>query len=444
MLGSFPKNIFFTLHKKIKTLFKRPFLKNVAVLAGGTAASQAIALAFSPILTRLYGPEAYGIQGVFMTVVTILATAASFSYPIAIVLPKSDEEASSLSRLAIYVGFFASLVLFPAFYVVGDKFLDLLNAEQISEFIYLIPLAVFISILVSVATQWMIRKREFVITSRIGVVMAVLTTSAKTGLGLLYPSALMLIVINTMSGIFNSFLLYFGWKSKNPRHEYKAESAISVAKRCLSTAERYKDFPLIRMPQSLVNVFSQGFPVIFLSAYFGAASVGYYSIATAVLSMPSAVIGGSVMQVFYPRFNDAVHASENVFSLLFRATVGMAAVGIVPFGIFGLFGEDIFSIIFGRQWARAGEYCEWLSLMLFSMFINRPALSAISVMRKQGVLLGYECFSLMLKVCALYIGFMWANSDLVALAAFAALGAVANIVFLGYALLACKRVYLLD
>lgn len=442
MLSSFPKNIFFALHKKIKVIFKSPFLKNVVVLAGGTAASQAIAFAFSPILTRLYGPEAYGIQGLFMTVVNIFAAVASLSYQVAIVLPNSDEEASSLSRLAIYVGFFASLALFPAFYVSGDKFLDLLNAKQISGFIYLIPPAVFISVLVSVATQWLIRKKEFVITSRVGVFMSVLTNSAKVGLGALYPSALMLIIINTVSGVFNSFLLYFDWKRKNPKHKYKVDSTFPVARLYLSTAAKYKDFPLIRMPQNLVNVLSQGVPIVFLSAYFGADSVGYYSIATAVLSMPSAVIGGSVMQVFYPRFNDAVHASENVFSLLLRATVGMAAVGIVPFGIFGLFGQDIFLIIFGQQWARAGEYCEWLSLVLFSMFINRPALSAISVMRKNGALLGYECISLILKACAIYIGFMWKNSDLVALATFAALGAVANIIFLCYALLACRRVYL--
>jgi len=41
------------------------FVRNVAIVATGTAGAQAITMAFSPINTRLYGPEAFGILGTF-------------------------------------------------------------------------------------------------------------------------------------------------------------------------------------------------------------------------------------------------------------------------------------------------------------------------------------------------------------------------------------------
>ncbi|MBO1928615.1 hypothetical protein J4731_01440 [Providencia rettgeri] len=45
---------------------------------------------FSPIITRLYGPEVFGILGTFTAILTVITPIAALTYPIAIVLPKSD------------------------------------------------------------------------------------------------------------------------------------------------------------------------------------------------------------------------------------------------------------------------------------------------------------------------------------------------------------------
>src|SRR5699024_8009724 len=82
---------------------KKPFVRNVIILASGTAAAQIIAMALSPIITRLYGPEAYGLMGTFMAIVSIVAPIAALTYPIAIVLPKSDQDAKGIIRLSILI-----------------------------------------------------------------------------------------------------------------------------------------------------------------------------------------------------------------------------------------------------------------------------------------------------------------------------------------------------
>ncbi|UCZ56541.1 hypothetical protein LGV61_12545 [Desulfurispirillum indicum] len=38
-------------------LYNSKFIRNVAIVASGTAAAQAITMAFAPIITRIYGPE---------------------------------------------------------------------------------------------------------------------------------------------------------------------------------------------------------------------------------------------------------------------------------------------------------------------------------------------------------------------------------------------------
>ncbi len=47
------------------------FARGAAVLGSGTALGQLILVAFSPVLSRLYTPEAYGVYGLYQTFVGI-------------------------------------------------------------------------------------------------------------------------------------------------------------------------------------------------------------------------------------------------------------------------------------------------------------------------------------------------------------------------------------
>ena len=51
------------------------FGRGVAVLAGGTAFGQALAIIASPILTRLYGPEDFGVLAVYTSIIGIAGEA---------------------------------------------------------------------------------------------------------------------------------------------------------------------------------------------------------------------------------------------------------------------------------------------------------------------------------------------------------------------------------
>src|SRR5699024_6023368 len=84
-------------------LMKSTFVRNVFIMATGTAGAQAVTMALSPIVTRLYGPEAFGIMGTFTALTRIIIPVAALTYPIAIVLPKSDKNAKGLIKLSLYI-----------------------------------------------------------------------------------------------------------------------------------------------------------------------------------------------------------------------------------------------------------------------------------------------------------------------------------------------------
>jgi O-antigen/teichoic acid export membrane protein len=156
------------------------------------------------------------------------------------------------------------------------------------------------------------------------------------------------------------------------------------------------------------------------------------------LSVPAGLIGGSVMQVFYPRFNEAVQNGENLAGLMLKATIGMGIVGFAPFVIVVAFGPFLFDLVFGGEWRTAGEYAQWLALWLFFAFLNRPAVSAMPALRSQDALLMYEVISVILRTIALYIGFSVLKSDIGAMSVFSVIGALLNAFLIMYVIHLCQ------
>lgn len=402
-------------------------MRNVATVATGTAAAQVIAMAFAPMITRLYGPEAFGLQGIFVSVAGLLTTVAALGYPTAIVLPRSDSDAVGLAKLSILIAGVICILTTIALALFGTQILSILNADAIEQFIYLIPAAMFFSVLAGVLGQWLIRKKAFGVSARYVVITTFITSGTKTGLGFVYPSGIALILTNTIGALLGTLLTYIGWRRhlRNKIRSNRVSSPAETSASILNLARRYYDFPLLRTPQNVINAFSQSLPMLILAAYSGPGAVGQYSIAIAMLGIPASLIGGSVMAVFYPRINEAIHNRENARSLIIKATLGMAVTGAPPFLAVIILGPWLFEFAFGTGWRTAGEYSQWLSMWLFLQYVNKPAVSAIPALKMQGGLLVYEIFSTGSKVFVLWLGFVLFGSDLVAIALFSVFGIIA-------------------
>ncbi|MGQ9623675.1 MAG: lipopolysaccharide biosynthesis protein, partial [Candidatus Caldatribacteriaceae bacterium] len=86
------------------------FGRSVLLLAGGTALGQAVTVLVSPILTRLYSPEDFGVFGVYASLLGIVAVIASLRYEYAIPLPEEDETAANI--LALCFGVLLGMTVF--------------------------------------------------------------------------------------------------------------------------------------------------------------------------------------------------------------------------------------------------------------------------------------------------------------------------------------------
>ena len=84
------------------------YARNVIKLMMGTSLAQAIPIAISPILTRLYSPEEFGRFALYMAVAMIASVLVTGRYELAIMLPRHDKDALHITVLAMGLGMFFS------------------------------------------------------------------------------------------------------------------------------------------------------------------------------------------------------------------------------------------------------------------------------------------------------------------------------------------------
>lgn len=417
-------------------------LRNILTVVTGTAGAQAITLAFMPVITRIYGPEAYGVLGTFLSVTLMLIPIAALTYPIAIVLPKRDDDARGLARLSLITALVLSGLVASGLLLFGDQLAVALEIQIIQPYLMLIPLVMFSGAALEICQQWLFRTQRFRITARVAVANSLLFNGLRTVAGLVQSSALVLVCTTALQQALHAAMLGVSmWRAgpHTPTHADPEEEGGRARMRDL--ARRHSDFPKYRAPVMLINAVSQHLPTLVLAAYFGPAAAGFFALCKQALSMPTNLIGKSVADVYYPRITRAIHDREPVAAMLVKATTALALVGLVPFATVAVLGPWLFSLVFGEQWHVAGEYARWLALAEYAVFISRPCVVAVPALSLQGRFLLFEVFSTSLRVLALFGGALVIGNALATVQAFAAASIVIYLSLVVIVTIAARRWY---
>lgn len=396
------------------------FVRNVITVATGIAAAQAISLIFAPFLTRLYGPEAFGALAAFTAMVNIITPLATLGYANAIVMPATEEGATAVARLSLVSAAIVAPMVLLAVTLFEGQLASWTGLASTPGLLYLIPLYLVMAALLSVADQTAIREGLFKAKAVAYVGSTLLVNIGKLASGFLAPSGLVLILFLMVVKTLN-FLLLLARVPKQGAFEARRWFGADGIRHA---ASEQRDFLIYRMPQSIINAVSFGFPVLALSALFGASVAGQYSIATLVLGGPIMLLGQSVLEVFFPRITEVVRKHPGgAVTHIRQATLGMLLIGAVPFGIIVLWGDVIFPLVFGEEWLRAGEYSRWIALWMASVLATRPAVAAMPALRLQRELLVYEVIITFARIVSL-LAAARLGGDLMAIAVFSLVNVV--------------------
>lgn len=383
---------------KIKSLCQSSFVRNVSVLAGGTAFAQALGILVLPLLTRIYSPELFGLLGVFSALLSITSIVSSLRYDIAVPLPESDESAANLLALALACLVAVTLFLAIVMLFFSRPIAGLMNTPSLAQYLWLLPIAVAATGAYGAFQYWATRKKAFGIIARTRVEQSIGGVLTQLLLGWGGAGALGLI----LGQIVNSGAGFWGL-ARRAFHEDRASFTAVRLTTMKEVARQYDRFPKYSTLEALANTAGIQLPLVLIASFATSVEVGYLMLAMRIMQAPMSLVGSSISQVYFSRAVDE-HRAGRLGDFTARTLGGLAKAGVGPIIFAGIVAPSVFGLVFGANWQRAGALVAWMTPWFVLQFLASPISVALHVTANQRKALILTSFGLCLRVSMLYMG----------------------------------------
>ncbi|WP_286978474.1 lipopolysaccharide biosynthesis protein [Aminobacterium sp. UBA5514] len=386
------------LEKITGKIFKESFIRKVAIVAGGTALGHIIGVLASPVLTRLFSPEEFGIFSAFTSFGGMLASFVCLAYERAIPIPAEEEDSLALSAVAILSSTLIGISLFGILLMLNLMKLNIKVIRELGFYIYLLPLFVTSLGIYQVFTYLAIRFDCFNDLAKTRIWQKTVGTAMQIIGGMSGMGTLALILGGIIGQGGGSWYL----KKKVVGNDLKKIRGISC-KKAFFVLKRYKNFPFLAAPAALMNVAANDLVPIFLLSSYGGEVAGFFALGQRVIQVPLSFISQAVSQVYVGEVTKLKYSDPQALLLLLHNTTRqLAVIGFFPCAVLFFWGADIFAFIFGSQWYEAGTYVQVLAALEYIRFIVTP-LSQLNALEKQRIVFGWNLLRLLGVFSAFYI-----------------------------------------
>lgn len=366
------------------------FARGTIVLIGGTGGAQLVAIIASPVLTRLYTPDDFGVLAVYMALVITLGVISSLRYHLGILLPDDEIEAAAVTVLAASIVVVFALLAGVAILLYSEPIAEALNTPGLTPYLWVVPLGLLFLGAQQVFGTWAIREKAFTAIAGLRLFQSVFAVGIQLAASALGSIAL-------LAGQASGQLVgagYFLWIAVCRRWAvFRRVDLRSIGR----AAIRYRRFAIYSSWGSLANKLSVQLPPILFAVMFSPALAGLYALTYRVCALPMSLIGRAVADVFFSRAARSV-GTEQLPRLVKRSHSVLAAIAAPPTIVLVFIGPELFTFVFGDLWTEAGHFARWMAPYLFLQFVSSPLSSTFSVLEEQAM---YAQFQVALAVSAL-------------------------------------------
>ena len=372
----------------------------VAISVSGAALGQLIALAASPLVTRLYTPEDFGVLGVFSALLGILGIAVTLRYELAIPLAEDDVTVVNLLALSLVVTLVVSLLIGATLWPWGEVITEWFNADALRPLLWLLPVGLFATGCARALTHWAIRRQAFGRITRTQISRSFGRAGTQIGFGYLTTGPFGLLVgqiIGESAGITTLALALF-------RSEGRVLRAVRL-RAIAQAAVRFGNLPTLATGAALLNNGGRLAPALLVAALYGVEVAGWFALAQRILQTPI-VFSVAVARVYLGEAPRLARAGGEGMYTLFKATTWRLLVfGMLSLGLVVVAGPQLFALVFGSVWTEAGRFAQFLAFVSLGQLVVHPVSQTLTVLERQGVQLAWDA----LRFGALLLVFLAAH-----------------------------------
>lgn len=389
---------------KLSKIYKSEFFRNVATLMTGSTIAQLIALAIYPVLTDLYSPEELGLFSLYLGIVSITGIISTGRYQLAIMMPSEDKKAVNLAALGFVLAILFSALILIVVAIFKVPITKAFNNPGIGKWLWFVPLSTLLIGFFQVSIYWHNRHKKFRDTAVANLTQSISNSGVKISTSKVFPGGGGLIVGAIVGQVAGGIYFLYSW-IRRFRHTFSLISRQTMRE----VGRTYYKFPGFNLPNNLVNNISNSLPIFLISAYFGAAELGLYSLGFTMIFRPMNLVTNSMEQVFSQRvilkYNNGESVWKDISTLLKRSF----QIGIIPFLLAGIFGPVIFKVIFGAEWEESGRYMQLLVPWFFTAFMANQLTFIPDLFSVQKTAFLLNIIRLTLRIAGMAIGIYYQN-----------------------------------
>ena len=354
------KTVFQKLYDRIRS---SGFLKSVLTLSSGVVVGQAINFIGMPFIGRIYTPAAMGDYALITSSAGVISAVACLGMMTVFMLPERDEEARGLSRLVVYATLLLTTVAGGGLWLLRDSYRIFHTTDTpYSTALLVLWLYIVINTINNICYAYVNRRKLY----RVMFWNPVIGAGVNIGLSILFG----LLGGGFVGYTMGSILSYCANIVHLILHANPCEKVTNPDYRCLPLLKSYKRFPLFQMPANLISSLSTQVQISMMETLFSSTTLGMYSMALKILSLPSALLATPVNRVYFQEASQRYNRGEDIGEFTFKILKTNIKIAIIPIAILTLFGEEIFSLFLGRQWRDAGTFAAVLGVYQLLLFCS--------------------------------------------------------------------------
>ena len=364
-----------------------------------------LSLVFTPIFSRVFSPEDYGINAIFSTVITLGSVIIHLTYSDAIVFAKSDEDTLSLTILSTILSIAFCLLLTLILWVHPET-LAYVNLEPLVPYWYMVPITLFIVTITGIFGNMLTRVNDFSTKSKTIISRNIINRLSTLAWGYYLSPKYLGFVVGWAVGFGVNIPLQISKKAK-VRFTNLTFSISSLK----PAFRKYINYPKYFLASTIFEYVRNSFPVLFLGYFFSKGEIGQYSFALTLLGIPISYFSSSLKRTLSITAVEAYSESKTKFEkLISKVTSFSIILGSIPFAILIAFSTEIFTVFLGSQWTKAGYLASFLGGYYYMLMINGPLMNILNIVNRERDFIFIHTTSLIITFSSLSIGIFYNNN----------------------------------
>ena len=331
--------------KLLDKLKKNEFWSSVFKLSAGQLIGQAITLAATLVLSRIYTDADYGTFGIITSTAAIVTSVISLALGSAIMGAETDED----SKRVFTVSYLIQLVLL-AIVLIGmialmpvKRFFD--TSIPYIAAVCLMGVHIAFNILFTMTRVYINRMKMDNILFWNSLINAGCTVFISIPMGLLGFGFVGLLGASIMAEALCAAQMIFA------SCPFKKIRSFGEVKQTFIECKR---FMLFQSPSNIMGTFSNNMPNQTLYNMFGNAELGSYAMCNKIFNLPLNLLIAPIQTVYFRTAAQMKDKLEELADFTYNFLKKLMLIAAVPMIICMAFGEYIFGFVLGSQWQEAG------------------------------------------------------------------------------------------